>query len=115
MMDARLHRCYFFTPFLPGLLHDVIKCKYDHANRKWHESKVLPFELSPYSHGIEMKKFTDHPQRIRRDPKGDGEIVCKLRPHVPRSPCNDNGDRQGRYDHRHPQNLPYHAPADVFE
>jgi len=65
--------------------------------------------------GIKMKKLTDHPVRVGRDPKTDGKVMAHFTHVLPGTKSNDDRDQQRGNDHNDTQRPPDHTPADIFK
>jgi hypothetical protein len=60
------------------------------------------------------EEFTDHPKAVGRDPEAYRDIVVHLFPVGACDPGDQYGEGNGGDDHHNTEQLPFHAPADVF-
>jgi len=60
------------------------------------------------------KELSGHPNRVRRDPEANGQIVGQLCRVVPAAPGDINRDNQRRQNHQHPGDAPIAHPAGIL-
>ena len=84
---------------MPGCIPQIIICQNKNAQYKWYYSKVFVADIAINRVAIKMQKFANHPVRVGRNPKDDGQVVGELAHNAPGTPCNDNGNSECRKNH----------------
>jgi hypothetical protein len=108
-----LHR--FCRIFMHGFPKQVVISQYQNANHKGYYSEVFIGNININHPGIKMKEFTDHPVGVGANPEYDGQVMAYFADELAGAETDDNGNCQGRNYHGDAQQLPVHAPADVFK
>jgi hypothetical protein len=93
----------------------IIKCKDNDADTEWNDGKLFKMKAACYRHFIEVKELCDHPERVRRYPENDGEVMAQLGKKMAGADRNNDGNDERREYHSNSQWFPYKAPTDVFQ